>query len=126
MTITKFNLLCVDDDLGFRRYLSKSLDDRFSVKYFALGFECLAKCTEWTFDLILIDATLPDMVSEQLVETLKLKPELANVPIVIISYKNSDNERKRFLKCGCDHFLSKVASPQEIRALLAGAIYDAA
>lgn len=121
-----FNILCVDDDLGFRRYLSKSLDESYLIKYYALGFECLAKCQEWNYDLILIDATLPDMVSEQLVEKLKAMPEVINIPIIIISYKDSEKERARFAKCGCDHFLSKVASPQEIKALLANVINQAA
>lgn len=126
MHSSKFKLLCVDDDLGFRRYLSKSLDDNFSIKYFSLGFECLAKCQNWDFDLILIDATLPDMVSEQLVEKLKSMPSLANVPVVIISYKDSEKERTRFTRCGCDHFLSKVASPQDIMTILSNAISKAA
>ena len=121
-----FNILCVDDDLGFRRYLSKSLDSSFDVKFYALGFECLAKCQQWNYDLILIDATLPDMVSEQLVEKLKAMPEAASIPLIIISYKDSEKERARFAKCGCDHFLSKVASPQEIKAMLANAINEAA
>ncbi|MAR89568.1 MAG: response regulator [Pseudomonadota bacterium] len=121
-----FKLLCVDDDLGFRRYLSKSLDDSFEIKFFALGFECLAKNQSWDYDLILIDATLPDMVSEQLVEKLKAMPELAEIPVIIISYKDSPKERARFARCGCDHFLSKVASPQDIKALLANAIIKAA
>ena len=122
----QFNILCVDDDLGFRRYLSKSLDDTYQIKFYALGFECLAKCQQWDHDLILIDATLPDMVSEQLVEKLKAMPELHNTTIVIVSYKDSEKERARFAKCGCDHFLSKVASPQDIKLLLANLINQAA
>ena len=65
-------------------------------------------------------------VSEQLVEKLKAMPELHNTPIVIVSYKDSEKERARFAKCGCDHFLSKVASPQDIKLLLANLINQAA
>ncbi len=126
MQSSNFNILCVDDDLGFRRYLSKSLDERFNIKFYALGFECLAKCPESSFDLIMVDATLPDMISEQLVEKLKAMPNLQTVPVVIISYKDSEKERTRFSRCGCDHFLSKVASPQEIKSLLCNAISQAA
>ena len=122
----QFNILCVDDDLGFRRYLTKSLDDNYHIKFYALGFECLAKCQEWNYDLILVDATLPDMVSEQLVEKLKAIPEVSTIPIVIVSYKDSEKERTRFAKCGCDRFLSKVASPQDIKLLLHNVINQAA
>jgi two-component system sensor histidine kinase and response regulator WspE len=122
----RFKILCVDDDLGFRRYLSKSLDEMYQIKYFALGFECLASSLTWDYDLILIDATLPDMVSEHLVHKLKGIPELAATPIVIVSYKDSEKERTRFAKCGCDHFLSKVASPQDIKSMLATVINQAA
>ena len=126
MQINSYKLLCVDDDLGFRRYLSKSLDPQYQIKYYALGFECMAKCVDWDFDLVMVDATLPDMVSEHLVEKLRAIPELDGVPIVIVSYKDSDKERKRFARCGCDHFLSKVASPKEIQTLLAAVIHRAA
>lgn len=122
----QFKILCVDDDLGFRRYLTKSLDDSYHIKYFALGFECLASSHSWNYDLILIDATLPDMVSEHLVQKLKDTPDVAGIPIVIVSYKDSEKERTRFAKCGCDHFLSKVASPQDIKAMLATVINQAA
>ncbi|MVF12097.1 response regulator [Ketobacter sp. MCCC 1A13808] len=122
----RFNILCVDDDLGFRRYLSKSLNEQYNIRFYALGFECLTQCQDWNFDLVMVDATLPDMVSEQLVEKLKAKPDLATTPVVIVSYKNSDKERARFAQCGSDHFLSKVASPQEIKALLSDAISKAA
>lgn len=122
----QFNILCVDDDLGFRRYLTKSLDENYHIKFYALGFECLAKCQEWNYDLILVDATLPDMVSEQLVEKLKAIPDVSNIPIVIVSYKDSEKERTRFAKCGCDRFLSKVASPQDIKLILQNVINQAA
>lgn len=126
MPAPTFNVLCVDDDLGFRRYLAASLDQTYNITFFSLGFECLAKCSEREFNLILVDATLPDMISEHLVEKLKALPDLTDTPIVIISYKNSEDERKRFTQCGCDHFLSKVASPQEIKAILRNAISEAA
>jgi len=122
----QFKILCVDDDLGFRRYLSKSLDDSFNLKFFSLGFECLASCQNWSYDLVLIDATLPDMVSEQLVQKLKSMPEVAGIPIVVISYKDSEKERTRFAKSGCDFFLSKVASPQDIKNMLSAVITQAA
>ena len=126
MSASKFRVMCVDDDLGFRRFLSSSLGEAFDYTFYSLGFECLSKCVDQTFDLILVDATLPDMMSEQLVEQLKAKPELSSTPIVIVSYKNSEKERKRFSQCGCDHFLSKVASPKDIRAILNHAISKAA
>ena len=78
------------------------------------------------FDLILVDATLPDMPSDQLVDKLKTFPHLQNTPIIIVSYKNSEAERKRFARCHCDGFLSKVASPNELGEILGKALNRAA
>ena len=122
MTASSFSILCVDDDLGFRRYLRQSLDDKFQIKFFALGFECLTRIQDAQYDLILVDATLPDMPSEQLVDKLKTLPQLQNTPILIVSYKDSEAERKRFARCSCDGFLSKVASPSELKTLLGKAL----
>ena len=119
---SSYSILCVDDDLGFRRYLRKSLDETFQLKFFALGFECLTRLQDARYDLILVDATLPDMPSDQLVDKLKSMPNLQDTPIIIVSYKNSESERKRFARCRCDGFLSKVASPQELQEFLGKAL----
>lgn len=126
MTTTSHKILCVDDDLGFRRYLRQSLDDRFEIRFFALGFECLTRLQDARYDLILVDATLPDMPSDQLVDKLKTLPQLQDTPIIIVSYKDSEAERKRFARCRCDGFLSKVASPKELDEILSKALHRAA
>ena len=61
MTDASINILCVDDDLGFRRYLRHALDTRFQIRFYSLGFECLTRLKDDRFDLVLVDATLPDM-----------------------------------------------------------------
>lgn len=126
MTATAIQILCVDDDQGFRRYLRHALDDRFQIRFCALGFECLTRLQEARFDLVLVDATLPDMPSEHLVDRLKALPAYAQTPVLVISYKDSEAERRRFAHCQCDGFLSKVLSPTEIGALLGKAVNRAA
>lgn len=126
MTTNTYKILCVDDDLGFRRYLRQSLDECFQLKFFALGFECLTRLQDAQYDLIMVDATLPDMPSDQLVDKLKTFPQLQGIPIIIVSYKNSEAERKRFARCHCDGFLSKVASPNELGEILGKALHRAA
>lgn len=125
-TAPSYQILCVDDDLGFRRYLRQSLDERFQLKFHALGFECLTRLQDTHYDLILVDATLPDMPSDQLVDKLKALPQLQDTPVIIVSYKDSEAERKRFARCHCDGFLSKVASPHELTTLLNKALTRAA
>ena len=125
MTASSYSILCVDDDLGFRRYLRQSLDEKFQIKFFALGFECLTRIQDTHFDLILVDATLPDMPSEHLVDKLKSMPNLQSTPILVVSYKDSEAERKRFARCSCDGFLSKVASPSDLKTLLGNALQAA-
>ena len=118
MTTSSISILCIDDDLGFRRYLRQSLDDKFQIRFYALGFECLSRLQDAQYDLVLVDATLPDMPSDQLVDKLKTLPSLQTTPIIIVSYKDSESERKRFARCKSDGFLSKVASPRELEEFL--------
>ena len=125
-TTSAYKILCVDDDLGFRRYLRQSLDERFQIRFFALGFECLTRLQDAKYDLIMVDATLPDMPSDQLVDKLKTYPNLAQTPIIIVSYKDSEAERKRFARSQCDGFLSKVASPNELEDILGKVLHHAA
>lgn len=126
MNFPSFNILCVDDDTGFRRYLQHSLGPMYNVEFVDNGNECIHMSKDLLFDVVLVDATLPDMLTDDVVEVLKDDPFYKDIPIIIVSYQDSTETRLRLSKCGSDDFLSKVSSPCEVRAMLETALEMAA
>ncbi|TVY10050.1 response regulator transcription factor [Paenibacillus cremeus] len=69
--------------------------------------------TEFEPDVILLDLILPDSDGTEFCAKLRT---LTDVPILVVSMKNSVNERINALQSGADDFLCKPFSMQELKA----------
>jgi len=72
-----------------------------------------------TPDLVMVDASLPDIDTLDLVSKIR---EFSDVPLVILSETETDMDRARGLEAGADEYVTKPFSPIEllarVRALL--------
>ena len=73
-------------------------------------------------DLILIDLGLPDIDGQTLIALMKRMPELAHVPLIVVTAWPEDTAREMVSAYGCDGFISKPintrAFPDQIAAFL--------
>ena len=58
-------------------------------------------------DLILLDLHLPDMGGREVLDRLRLDPETAGIPVVIISADATPGQVKRLLAAGATDYLTK-------------------
>lgn len=66
-------------------------------------------------DMVLIDLALPDLPGEEVVRTIRGDPGIADLPIVIVSARDSEVDRVVGLAIGADDY---VARPFSLRELL--------
>jgi CheY-like chemotaxis protein len=66
--------------------------------------------------LVLLDLHLPDIGGDEVLRSLRSDPELAAVPVVVISADATPGQERRLLAAGADAYLSK---PFDVPALLA-------
>ena len=59
------------------------------------------------FDLVITDVDMPRMDGVELVEMIKRDPQLKNLPVMIVSYKDRPEDRQRGLEAGADYYLTK-------------------
>jgi two-component system sensor histidine kinase and response regulator WspE len=59
------------------------------------------------FDLIVTDIDMPRMDGIELVRLIKRDPKLAKLPVMIVSYKDREEDRRRGLEAGADYYLTK-------------------
>ena len=59
------------------------------------------------FDLLVSDIDMPRMNGLQLVAAVRADPKLRDLPVVIVSYKEREEDRLRGLEVGANCYLTK-------------------
>lgn len=78
------------------------------------GAEGLAKATQHTPDLILMDIQLPVLDGYEVTRRIKADPALRHIPIIAVtSYALSGDENKT-RAAGCDGYVAKPFSPRQL------------
>ena len=59
------------------------------------------------YDLLISDVDMPQMNGIELVERVRANPRLTGLPVIILSYKDREEDRHRGLEAGADFYLTK-------------------
>jgi two-component system phosphate regulon response regulator PhoB len=65
-------------------------------------------------DLVILDWMMPDMSGLELCRMLKADPELAGIPVFMLTAKGQDEDLKRGLECGVEKYITKPFSPKAL------------
>ena len=60
-----------------------------------------------SYALVITDVDMPRMDGIELVRLIKQDHSLKKVPVMIVSYKDRDEDRRRGLDAGADYYLTK-------------------
>lgn len=107
-------ILVVDDELAVRRFLRTVLSsEEFSLHEAENGHAGLASAAAFRPDLILLDLGLPDLDG---VEVIKRIREWSQVPIIVLSVRDREDDKVDALDAGADDYLSKPFGVGELLA----------
>jgi two-component system sensor histidine kinase and response regulator WspE len=105
---TRKRVLVVDDSLTVRQVERKLLENHgYEVAVAVDGMDGWNVLQSGDFDLVISDVDMPRMNGIELVRRIKGNPVYRNVPVMIISYKDRDEDRLRGLEAGANYYLSK-------------------
>jgi signal transduction histidine kinase/AraC-like DNA-binding protein len=107
-------ILVVEDNAELRAYLRRHLADRYRVVEAANGREGLDQARAQVPDLILCDIMMPEMDGEELCRAVRADPELAYLPVVMLTARASRESRLSALEGGADDYLVKPFDPAEL------------
>ena len=109
-------VLVVEDNPDMSRLLCDTLSaDCRTVAAFD-GVDALKRVAEGGFDLIVTDVMMPGMGGDELVRTIRRRPELEAIPIIVLTAKADDDLRVRLLREGAQDYVTKPFSAEELRA----------
>lgn len=105
----------IEDDEDSREYLRIALERRgFVVVEAASAEEALARVDFGAVDLCLVDMSLPGQDGAALVRTLRARPELGDLPILMLSARAEDAARQAAEAAGCDGYLVKPVALESL------------
>jgi len=113
-------ILAVDDNPKMTRFIRMNLElEGYRVSEATSGLKALDRVREEIPDLVLLDVMMPEMDG---FETLQRIREISNVPVIMLTVKNEEEDKVRGLELGADDYVTKPFSPRElssrIKALL--------
>jgi two-component system, chemotaxis family, sensor histidine kinase and response regulator WspE len=101
-------VLVIDDSLTVRELERKLLDQQgYEVEVSVDGMDGWNAARTGHFDLIITDIDMPRMDGIELVTLLKKDANLKSLPVMIVSYKDREEDRLRGLDAGADYYLTK-------------------
>ena len=101
-------VLVVDDSLTVREVERKLLGNRgYDVEVAVDGMDGWNAVRTGHFDLVVTDIDMPRMDGIELVALINKDPNLKSVPVMIVSYKDRDEDRQRGLEAGAAYYLTK-------------------
>jgi putative two-component system response regulator len=116
---TKPKILIVDDDSISRMTVGALLTSEPYELYFASnGFDGIATATTLRPDLILLDVMMPHMDGFEVCKRIRALPDIAEVPILLITSLDDQSSRIAGLQAGADDFITKPYNSVELFARL--------
>ncbi|QQC62912.1 hybrid sensor histidine kinase/response regulator [Paraburkholderia ginsengisoli] len=101
-------VLVVDDSLTVRELERKLLATRgYDVTIAVDGMDGWNAVRGERFDLVITDIDMPRMDGIELVTLIKRDPQLHALPVMIVSYKDREEDRRAGLDAGADYYLAK-------------------
>lgn len=101
-------VLVVDDSFTVRELQRKLLDHHgYEVEVAVDGIDGWNVLHHGHFDLVVTDIDMPRMDGIELLSNIKADPGLKALPVMILSYKDREEDRQRGLDAGADYYLTK-------------------
>ncbi|MEO6405294.1 MAG: response regulator transcription factor [Ferruginibacter sp.] len=113
MAEKKYSILLVEDEENLQEALKLNLElEGYDVSCANDGVKAIRMFQQEHFDLIILDVMLPELDGISVCETIRLVN--VDIPILILSAKNSSADRILGLKKGADDYLAKPFNLEEL------------
>ncbi|MGB9081849.1 MAG: response regulator [Desulfuromonadaceae bacterium] len=113
-------ILVIDDELAIRRFLHTVLSsEEFLLHEAENGNAGLASAAAFRPDVILLDLGLPDLDGIEVIRRIR---EWSQVPIIVLSVRDREDDKVGALDAGADDYLTKPFGVGELLARIRAAL----
>ena len=109
------HILIVDDNLPVCNMLKRLLETQgYKAHIVHKGLEAIHVIRQEKFDLILLDLMLPEVDGHKICRLIKFDPKLKNIPVIILTSRNTIEDKTLAKQCGADAFIVKTTATSKI------------
>jgi len=113
--------LVVDDDMVSRHVLGQALTSaKLEHVSVGSGAEALAQIEKVHPSIVLLDLVMPAPDGYQILRILRARPETRDLPVVVLTALDADDEIAKAFEAGADDFVKKPFKPVELVARVRG------
>ena len=109
-------LLVVEDNDDIRQYIADSMGDDYQIIQAADGHEGVSLATEQIPDIIVSDIMMPIMNGIELTRQLKEDVRTSHIPIILLTAKDSIEDKEEGYDSGADSYLTKPFSARLLQS----------
>lgn len=102
-----YRILLVEDNEELLMLMETLLSNRFNILKATNGAAALEIISKEPVDLIVSDVSMPEMDGNELTRKIKTTPEWSHLPIILISAKANEEDRKASMLIGADDYVTK-------------------
>ena len=129
MNDNRRKILIVDDE----RYILHILDFSLGAEGYEVitagdGEQAVERSRSDKPDLIVMDIMMPKMDGFEACKAIKADPDTRNIPVIMLTAKGREVDKKRGLDAGADEYLTKPFSPakliERVQVVLDGTVQE--
>ena len=114
---SKSTILIVDDEeVGCKTLKALLLPEGYDMAFASHGQEALDLVVMLRPDVILLDVMMPEMDGFEVCRQLRANPQVAEVPVIMVTALDDRDSRVKGIEAGADDFISKPFDRTELRA----------
>ncbi len=114
--VAQKTILVVDDSVVIRKMVEIALENEESYQVVAIGSgkEALEYLDANKPDIIILDIMLPDVNGLDILKAIKANDRIKNIPVLMLSAKDTPRETSRAKELGADDFIPKPFKDEEL------------
>jgi DNA-binding response OmpR family regulator len=109
-----YRLLIADDEIKIREVIAEyGRINNYSVMEASDGLQAIEMVEKHDFDCVILDIMMPNLDGYTACKRIK---EIKNVPIIILSARQQEDDKLYGFELGIDDYVTKPFSPRELMA----------
>ncbi|HTP27967.1 MAG TPA: response regulator [Anaeromyxobacteraceae bacterium] len=119
-----YTILIADDSAIVRRMVKKAIAmaglEVGEVHEAANGKEALSVMDRTWIDIVFADINMPEMSGSDLIRHMAAEPNLASIPVVVVSSEQSESRIEEMKRYGARAYVKKPFRPEHFREVVDG------
>jgi len=112
---TRRKVLVIDDEESIRKLIKKLLERwQYEVEESADGEEAVEELRRGHFDLLICDIRMPRKNGWEVLEAVKSSPKTSNVPVIVLTGMNDDEDMLKCYDSGAEYYISKPFTASQL------------